>query len=67
MTKPSHKLIPATEAADRLGVSRRTVLRLVDSGHLIPAIKAPGLRGAYVFTEDEVARVKQQRERAPAA
>lgn len=51
----------AADAATRLGVSRRTILRLVDSGQLVPVMKAPGLRGAYLFTEDEVARFEQQR------
>lgn len=44
-----------TEAAAKiLGVSSRTIHRLVAAGRLRPAIKLPGIRGAYLFDEDAV-------------
>lgn len=44
--KPSEKLIRLTEAAELLGVSRRTVSNLINSGAL-PGVKFPG-RVRYV-------------------
>jgi excisionase family DNA binding protein len=48
--------ITAAVAAERLGVSVKTIHRMVDDGRLTPALKFPGLRGPYLFTEEEIAR-----------
>lgn len=48
--------ITAAVAAERLGVSVKTIHRMVDDGRLTPALKFPGLRGPYLFTEEEIQR-----------
>lgn len=50
-------LLGTTEAAERLGVSVRTIHRLVARGHLAPAAKLPGSTGAYLFTSADVAAI----------
>ena len=55
------------QAADELGVSIRTIHRLVDSGDLTPAVKVPGKTGAFLFEEAEVERVKTLRAETAAA
>lgn len=52
----------AKEASEVLGVSQTHVARLVKSGQLTPAVKAPGLRGAFLFSQEEVEQVKVMRE-----
>ncbi len=47
-------LLTTTQVAALLGVSVRTVHRMVAAGHLDPAVKAPGTRGAYLFDPDSV-------------
>ena len=54
---PTAEALPTTEAARRLGVSRRTLTRMVRSGVLRPVLKAPGLKGAYFFDPAEIDRV----------
>lgn len=56
-------MIGAGEAAERLGVSRPTLTRWVQRGKLEPLHKTPGIRGAYVFSERDVERIKKQRQR----
>ncbi len=46
--------VTAAEAANRLGVSIRTIHRLVARGDLAPARKLPGATGAYLFDADDV-------------
>lgn len=57
--QPMSPLRTSAEAASALTVDRATVTRWVQSGRLVPALKLPGLRGAYVFTDEaiELARV----------
>lgn len=52
--KPSEKLIRLTEAAELLGVSRRTVSNLITSGAL-PGVKFPG-RVRYVGVKQSAIR-----------
>lgn len=51
-------------AAHRLGVSVRTVHRLVADGRLTPACKLDGPRGAYLFATDDVTALRAALERA---
>ena len=51
-------LLGTTEAAEPLGVSVRTVHRLVTDGRLTPAAKLPGLRGAYLFATADVTALR---------
>lgn len=46
----------AAEVAEKYQVAVRTVHRRVKAGHLKPARKLPGLRGAYLFDEEEAER-----------
>lgn len=50
------------EVAEVLGVSPAQVTRLVASGDLTPAAKAPGLRGAFLFTKEEVEQARFMRD-----
>ena len=47
-------LLTTHVAATRLGVSVRTIHRLVADGHLTPACKLDGPRGAYLFHAADV-------------
>jgi excisionase family DNA binding protein len=55
------KLLSTAEAARRIGVSVATINRWADTGTLAPAAKAPGLRGARLFSAVDVERVKSER------
>ena len=50
------------EAAAFLGKSIRTVVRMAREGEITPAVKGPGIRGAYFFTTAECQRVKDARQ-----
>ena len=50
----SPDLVATAEAAEILTCSGRTVLRLVESGRLAPAVKIPGQTGAYLFHRSDV-------------
>ena len=51
------ELVTAADAAAILKRPRREVTRLVERGALTPALKLPGIRGAYLFEADAVARL----------
>lgn len=51
---PTPDLIPTAEVARIYGCDVRTVHRMVESGRLTPAIKAPGQRGAMLFRREDV-------------
>lgn len=55
-------LLTTSEAANILGSSPRDVARLVKRGDLVPAVKAPGLRGAMFFEPKEVEHYQAMRE-----
>jgi len=57
--------IGAPEAADILGIDKSTLTRWAQAGK-ISAIKAPGLRGPYLFDLAEVHRVAAERAEADA-
>ena len=59
MTSPA-TLLTSAEVCERLGIDRSTLSRWVQTGRIAPAMKAPGLRGAYFFTDAEVERVKAE-------
>ena len=61
MTKNQQVLITTTEAAARLFEDKRTVQRKAKSG-AYPAFKLPGIRGAYVFTPAQLAKIIRQRQ-----
>ena len=50
------------QAAAILGVSTRTVVRLVDAGDLVPRFKAPiGRHGSYMFDRSDVESLQAAR------
>jgi excisionase family DNA binding protein len=49
-----NNLLSTAEAADRLGVSVRTVTRWAESGRLPVAHRMPGVTGAMLFEESAV-------------
>lgn len=57
---PTDGLLSTTEVAQRLGVDRRTVTRMVPS-RLAPAVQAPGRRGAYLFEPAAVEALAAER------
>ena len=46
--------LTANEAAERAGVTRRTITRWVAAGRLTPAAKLPGETGSLLFRPDDV-------------
>lgn len=50
MVDKPEDLFTVKEAAERLGISRATVLRLVADRKLEPAHKIEGITGPYLFT-----------------
>lgn len=53
------QLISSPQAAAILGVSPRTVHRMVAAGTLSPMLTAPGgPHGAYLFAREDVERIK---------
>ena len=58
MTTSPH-LLNSAEACEALGgIDRSTLSRWVSSGKIVPFTKLPGVRGAYLFTPEEIARAK---------
>lgn len=55
-------MLTTKQAANIIGVSPMQISRLVRGGHLEPAIKAPGKRGAYLFEASEIEYFKTVRE-----
>lgn len=47
-------LLTAGQVAERLGQTRRNVLRLTAKGKLKPALKLPTEKGAYLFSVETV-------------
>lgn len=51
-------LIPTAAVCAELNVTASTVSRWVAKGQLVPAAKAPGLRGGYLFTRAAIDALK---------
>lgn len=60
MSNPN--LMTTRAAADALGVSTREVARRVERGALDPAVKLPGLRGAFLFDRRVIEQAKETAE-----
>lgn len=61
MTRAAN-LLSASQVAEHLGVSVRTVHRMVSAGDLRPAMKAPGKTGGYLFRPASIEQAKAKRE-----
>lgn len=48
------QLMPTAEVAAALRISTRQVARLVESGAIEPIVRAPGVRGAFLFDAADV-------------
>ena len=57
-------MLTTKEAADKLGVSTRTVQRMADDGTLSPTVRYPGQTGPLLFDEAGVERVRKSRQPA---
>ena len=55
------ELLSTAQAAKVLGVSVKTVHRLVDRGELNMAVKMDGLRGPMLYTAQDVHALAQKR------
>lgn len=53
-------LMTSREVAAQLSTNTRQVARLVQSGRLEPYAKAPGARGAYLFTREAVDALQKE-------
>lgn len=53
--------LSTSEAADVLGKSVRSTIRLVEAGVLVPTKKLPGIRGAYLFDRADIERLAKER------
>lgn len=58
---PNTDHLTTAQAAEALGVSVRTVHRMVSAGTLTPTMKLPGTTGAYLLDADEVENVKRNK------
>ena len=55
VTKPrSPQLLTSAEACDQLAIDRSTLSRWVTTGRMTCAMKLPGKRGAYLFTQAQI-------------
>lgn len=54
--------LSTAQVAKRLGLTTRSVARLVVAGRLSAATQAPGVRGAYLFDPAEVDRYAESRQ-----
>lgn len=61
---PQGELLTSPQVGRLLGVSPRTVHRLVTSKQLLPAIKLPGPNGAFLFAPDAVEEYRRSRQEA---
>lgn len=57
------ELLTTADVAKRLRVHVRTVARMVHGGELEAAVKAPGVRGAYLFDPAAVDALAAERGR----
>ena len=64
---PTNEHMTTAEVAAELGCDVTTVNRKVKRGELTAALKAPGLRGAHLFTRDEIDRYKADRDQQVAS
>jgi excisionase family DNA binding protein len=62
-----NELLSTAEAVERLNIDRSTLTRWVAGGRIEPAMKLPGLRGAYLFDPAEVERVRGESRAAAAS
>lgn len=52
------ELLTSEQVCEALDIDRSTLSRWATSGRIEPAMKLPGIRGAYLFAPAEVERVR---------
>lgn len=57
----------SVEACERIGIDRSTLTRWVQLGRITYAQKMPGPRGVYLFTDEEIERVRAEYQSAEAS
>lgn len=60
-TEAQPDLITTMQVCEALDIDRATLVRWVDRGVAITAMKLPGKNGAYLFAESEVHRLRELR------
>lgn len=65
MTTDPATMLTAAQVAERLGISTRTVSRMVARGDLTPAHKLPGDTGAYLFDAATIPEPVGRRKKLP--
>lgn len=50
-------LVSTHNAAESLGISRRTLLDRVAQGKITPVLRMPGKTGAYLFDAEQIDRL----------
>jgi len=60
------QLLTTSQVAERLGISRNTVLQRVSYGRLTPSAQLPGRTGAFLFDAEQIEAAAEQRDAAPA-
>lgn len=64
---PTPSLIGSREACDQIGIDRSTLVRWVQLGKAVPAMRLTGDTGAYLFAPSEVARLAAEYKSVEAA
>lgn len=57
-TDTPERWLTSADVCGELHIDRSTLSRWVQSGRIVAAHKLPGIRGAYLFHPDEVARLR---------
>lgn len=60
MAQTLPELLTSAAVCKELHIDRSTLSRWVASDRIRPATKLPGIRGAFLFTADEVQRAKAE-------
>lgn len=63
---PADELLATIEVAQSLRLERSTLSRWVKEGRITPAMRLPGVNGAFLFHPAEVERVRLAENRPPA-
>jgi hypothetical protein len=59
------KHLTTREVVEQRGISHRTLMRMIEDGHIDYAEKLPGRTGSFLFDSLEVERAFQQRKLNP--
>lgn len=60
-TQDQDDALASIEVCAELGIDRSTLSRWVAAGRITPSYRLPGPKGAFLFSRDEVERVRDER------